>query len=123
MTVIMLIDIALAVMIYVSLIHYLHRALVNPDKLHMPMSNATEMNDKIRDLLTKQIYEAAKLESDLHAQECDDISRTINEFDNKKQAIARDLSTDLQKQLAKAKSPAVREKLSGNIIHMSRYYM
>lgn len=87
--------------------------MLNPDKLHMPMSSASEMNDKIRDLLTKQIYEAAKLESDLHAQESQDISNTINEFDNKKKSVARDLAVDLQKQLAKAKTPAEQEKLTG----------
>ena len=89
------------------------RSLVNPDKLHMPMSSASEMNEKIRDLLTKQVYEVAKLESDLHAQECSELSNTINQYDRKKQDIANQLSVDLQKQLAKAKTPYDCEKLLG----------
>jgi len=87
------------------------RALLNPDELHMPMSNADEMNNKMRDLLTKQMYEAAKLESDLHDGAVQDVNTTINEFNGKKQAIARDLATDMQRQLAAANTEADREKI------------
>ena len=53
-------------------------ALVDKDKLQQKPMTDSERRDRIRDLITKQTYEAAKLESDLRTNEIDSINNTIN---------------------------------------------
>ena len=54
------------------------RALIDKDRLtQVPMTDA-ERKDRLRDLLTKQTYEAAKLENNLRANEIDSVNDKLN---------------------------------------------
>ena len=86
-------------------------ALVDPNKFGTLAMSESDRKDRIRDLVTKQTYEAAKLENDTRKEEIDQIDGTITEFEARKQAMREDLKKDIQAKLAKAKSDAEREKL------------
>ena len=54
------------------------RALIDKDRLaQVPMTDA-ERKERLRDLLTKQTYEAAKLENSLRANEIDSVNDKLN---------------------------------------------
>lgn len=54
------------------------RALIDKDRLaQVPMTDA-ERKERLRDLLTKQTYEAAKLESNLRTNEIDSINDKLS---------------------------------------------
>ena len=56
----------------------IHEALIDKDRLaQVPMTDA-ERKERLRDLLTKQTYEAAKLESNLRTSEIDSINDKLN---------------------------------------------
>ena len=86
-------------------------ALVDPIKLTKLAMTDSERKDRIRDLVTKQTYEAAKLESDLRDNEMKDINGILSENESKKATILEDLTKELRAKLSKAKSEAEREKI------------
>jgi len=70
-----------------------------------------EKRSTLRDLVTKQTYEAAKLESDLRGDEIGTMNEINEEIKAKKASVADQAAQDLAAQLVKARSDADREKL------------
>ena len=85
--------------------------LVDPNKLKPGATSPEERKQRMRDLLTKQTYEAAKLENDLKSNDINSFNTTLNEYEKKKANVAEDLAADLRVKLAKGKSDEESEKL------------
>ncbi len=86
-------------------------ALMDIDKLKSKPQNDQEHKERMRDLLTKQTYEAAKLENDLRNDEITNVNDILNDSNAKKEQVIADLTTDMKSQLEKAKTDAEREKI------------
>ena len=86
-------------------------ALIDVDHLKTQATNDEERKNKMRDLITKQTYEAAKLENDLRSEEINSINEVNETIRKQKEEAAADLTKSLQEKMSKAKTDAEREKL------------
>ena len=87
--------------------------VIDPDKLKptaAPLSDA-ERQARTRDLMTKQMYEAAKLENNLRSNEIKSTNGILEEAESKKKGVTRDLTRDLRVKLGKATSQSERDAI------------
>ncbi len=87
-------------------------ALVDLKKLQSsgPMDD-NQLKELKRDLVTKQTFEAAKLESGLRNNEMMDISHIITDYEGRKQGVVNDVSRDLKKRLRNAPSQEDQDRI------------
>ena len=87
--------------------------VIDPEKLKpssAPM-NDSERQSRIRDLATKQMYEAAKLENNLRSGEIKSTNDVLDGAEAKKRGVTRDLTHDLKTKLSAASSQTERDKI------------
>lgn len=87
--------------------------VMDPEKLKpssTPLSDS-ERQSRTRDLITKQMYEAAKLENNLCSNEIKATNDILDDAEAKKKGVTGDLTRDLRAKLAKATSQAERDKI------------
>ena len=87
--------------------------VIDPDRLKptaAPLSDA-ERQARTRDLMTKQMYEAAKLENNLRSNEIKSTNEILEDAEAKKKGVTRDLTRDLRVKLGKATSQAERDAI------------
>ena len=65
--------------------------------------------EHVRALITKQTYEAAKLENDLKSNEIHSMNDIINDYEQRKQGMINDVAKDMHKRQAKATTDEEKE--------------
>ena len=88
------------------------RVVANTKDLFGTIGNGEQSKkNQEKSLFEKQTFEAAKLENELRSSEIDKINATIEEFEQKKEFIVKDLQAELKKKLRDAKNEEEREAI------------